>query len=106
MPAESKIIIETVTSELLRDNPLGDPHWRPVPVYLPPGYDAGQTRYPVVYLLTGFTGRIEWDPAKPSGQSRRCLDITRAKELFGFTAKTGLETGLRKTIEWYKQGVK
>jgi len=57
MPAHSKIIIETISSELLRDNPLGDPQQRRVPVYLPPGYDDSHTRYPVVYLLTGFTGR-------------------------------------------------
>lgn len=57
MSSDSKIIIETHSSQLLRHNPLGDPPTRRVPVYLPPGYDAGDTRYPVVYLLTGFTGR-------------------------------------------------
>jgi enterochelin esterase-like enzyme len=55
--ADSKIIIETITSEVLRDNPLGDPFQRRVPVYLPPGYEHNSHRYPVVYLLTGFTGR-------------------------------------------------
>lgn len=45
-------------SKILSGNPLGDPHVRKMPVYLPPGYerDTGQ-RYPVVFLLTGFTGR-------------------------------------------------
>ena len=57
MPNESKIIIETITSDVLRNNPLGDPAERRVPVYLPPGYDEGRDRYPVVYLLAGFTGR-------------------------------------------------
>ena len=28
-----------LTSEALRDNPLRDPHERPLWVYLPPGYD-------------------------------------------------------------------
>jgi enterochelin esterase-like enzyme len=41
----------------LRNNPLGDPYQRRVPVYLPPGYDGSQGHYPVVYLLAGFTGR-------------------------------------------------
>jgi GDP-L-fucose synthase len=50
--------------------------------------------------LTGFTGRIEWDTTKPNGQPRRCLEVTRAKERFGFVAKTGLETGLKETIAW------
>lgn len=49
--------IETIASAALRDNPLGDPHERRVPVYLPPGYDdGGATRYPVVYFLAGFSG--------------------------------------------------
>ena len=38
----------------------------------------------------------------PDGQPRRCLDVTRAKELLGFTAKTSLAAGLEKTIAWYQ----
>jgi len=45
-----------VVSERLRQNPLGDPHDRALNVYLPPGYASGDARYPVVYLLAGFTG--------------------------------------------------
>lgn len=52
--------------------------------------------------LTGFTGQIEWDSSKPDGQPRRCLDVTRAKELFGFEAKTDFDEGLKATIDWYK----
>jgi enterochelin esterase-like enzyme len=55
--ANSKVIIETITSQVLHHNALGDPHLRRIPVYLPPGYDESKIRYPVVYLLTGFTGR-------------------------------------------------
>ena len=40
--------------------------------------------------LTGFEGEIEWDTAMPNGQPRRCLDTTRAKELFGFEAHTAV----------------
>lgn len=53
--------------------------------------------------LTGFTGNIVWDAARPNGQPRRCLDTTKAKKCFGFTAKTDLLTGLQRTIEWYKK---
>ena len=53
--------------------------------------------------LTGFPGEIRWDTSKPDGQPRRRLDVTRAKKEFGFVAKTSLETGLRKTILWYKK---
>jgi GDP-L-fucose synthase len=50
---------------------------------------------------TGFTGEIRWDASKPDGQPRRALDTTRARREFGFAAKTPLEEGLRRTIEWY-----
>lgn len=46
-------------SDLLKGNPLGDPHVRPIWVYTPPGYDEGETRYPTVYLLLGWTGQVD-----------------------------------------------
>lgn len=45
------------TSEILKNNPLGDQHIRDVFVYTPPGYDDGEQDYPAVYCLSGFTGR-------------------------------------------------
>ena len=49
----------TIDSELLRDNPLGDPHQRPLWVYTPPGYDdEPDRRYPAVYVLQGYTGHV------------------------------------------------
>ena len=44
-------------SEILKGNPLGDPSARELYVYLPPGYELSEKRYPAVYCLTGFTGR-------------------------------------------------
>jgi GDP-L-fucose synthase len=53
--------------------------------------------------LTGFDGEIEWDETKPNGQPRRKLDVTRARERFGFEARTRLRDGLEKTIAWYRE---
>jgi GDP-L-fucose synthase len=53
--------------------------------------------------LTGFTGEIVWDTTKPNGQPRRKLDTSRAEALFGFRAKTRLETGLARTVAWYRE---
>ncbi|HUA58249.1 MAG TPA: GDP-L-fucose synthase [Verrucomicrobiae bacterium] len=50
---------------------------------------------------TGFGGRLIWDASRPNGQPRRCLDITRAYQEFGFRATTSLREGLRETIRWY-----
>ncbi len=44
-------------SNVLKDNPLGDPHVRDLYVYLPPEYDESGKNFPTVYCLTGFTGR-------------------------------------------------
>lgn len=56
----------------------------------------------LIAKLTGFDGKIIWDTPRPAGQPRRCLDTSRAKKEFMFEAKTDLPTGLKKTIEWYK----
>ena len=53
--------------------------------------------------LTGFEGEIEWDETKPNGQPRRQLDVTRAREAFGFEATTPLTEGLERTIAWYRE---
>jgi GDP-L-fucose synthase len=51
--------------------------------------------------LTSFEGEIRWNPSKPDGQPRRALDTSRARERFGFVARTTFEDGLRRTIDWY-----
>jgi GDP-L-fucose synthase len=57
----------------------------------------------LIARLTGFDGRVRWNTSKPDGQPRRCLDTTRAQKEFGFKAKTPLEVGLRRTINWYRE---
>ena len=52
---------------------------------------------------TGFTGRITWDPSKPNGQPRRRLDVTRARERFGFTAEVSFDEGIRRTVRYYEE---
>jgi GDP-L-fucose synthase len=52
--------------------------------------------------LCGFKGELRWDATKPDGQPRRCLDVSRAKERFGFVAATPFRDGLRETIAWYE----
>ncbi len=54
---------------------------------------------------TGFSGRIVWDAEKPGGQPRRSVDATRARELFGFEAKTPLREGIEHTVAWYRSAV-
>ena len=56
----------------------------------------------LVAELTGFAGEVRWDTSMPNGQPRRSLDASRAKELFGFEARTSLRQGLERTIAWYR----
>ena len=50
----------------------------------------------------GFTGDIVWDTTKPNGQPRRCLEVSQAKQLFGFQAAHRLCTGIPKTVAWFQ----
>lgn len=51
--------------------------------------------------LMDFKGEIRWDMSKPDGQPRRSLDVSKAKNEFGFTAKISFDEGLQSTIQWY-----
>lgn len=53
--------------------------------------------------LVGYEGRLVYDPSKPDGQPRRCLDTRRALEYFGFRAHMDFQSGLVETIRWYRQ---
>ncbi len=76
----------------------------PEPVNLGTGHEISiRELTELIAKLVDFQGRITWDPSKPDGQPRRCLDTSRARELFGWEATTPLETGLRRTIAWYQQ---
>jgi GDP-L-fucose synthase len=52
--------------------------------------------------LCGFRGEVRWDPSRPDGQPRRCLDTGRALREFNFQATTSFRDGLTETIRWYE----
>ena len=49
----------------------------------------------------GYQGDVVWDSEKPNGQPRRSLDVSRARELFGFSARHSLAEGLQETARWF-----
>ncbi|RJP55259.1 MAG: GDP-L-fucose synthase [Anaerolineaceae bacterium] len=74
-----------------------------LPVNLGSGYEISiKDLTEMVAKLTGFTGKIAWQTDKPNGQPRRGLDVSRAKELFGWSAQVPFEEGMKRTIEWFK----
>lgn len=76
----------------------------PQPVNLGSGNEISiKNLLEMIVRLTGYTGQVVWDSSMPNGQPRRGLDISRAKQYFGFNAQMSFEEGLRRTIEWYRQ---
>jgi GDP-L-fucose synthase len=62
----------------------------------------------LVYMikeLVGYEGEVEWDTTRPDGQPRRMLDVSRAKDEFGFESEVRLAEGLVETIEWYRNNL-
>jgi GDP-L-fucose synthase len=57
----------------------------------------------LVGRLTGFAGEIRWDASRPDGVMRKVLDVARIGGELGWSAATGLEDGLRQTIQWYRE---
>jgi S-formylglutathione hydrolase FrmB len=96
-----KLQIETISSLVLKDNPLGDPRRREIPVYLPPSYGTKRgRRYPVLYFLPGFTGTgrgaVNYNPWKETLVERfdRLIAEGKAREAIlvigdGFTSYGG-----------------
>lgn len=76
----------------------------PEPVNLGAGFEISIRDLAArLVTLTGFGGEVVWDPSLPNGQPRRMLDVSRARERFGFAARTSLEQGLAETVAWYEQ---
>lgn len=77
---------------------------KPEPVNIGTGFEVSIINLAgIIAGFCGFKGKIVLDASRPDGQPRRCLDVSRAKKEFGFTAKTKLEDGLKKTVSWYRK---
>ena len=75
----------------------------PEPVNLGSGYEISiKDLAEMIVRLTGYPGKIAWQTDKPNGQPRRGLDVSRAREYFGWEARVPFEEGMRRTIEWYQ----
>lgn len=80
---------------------------KPEPVNLGSGQEISiKELAELICKFCDYKGKIIFDTLKPDGQPRRLLDVSKAKKEFGFSAKTDLSQGLRKTIEWYKKVIK
>ncbi|RMD81282.1 MAG: NAD-dependent epimerase/dehydratase family protein [Candidatus Dadabacteria bacterium] len=75
----------------------------PAPINIASGTEVSIGRLAeTIAALCGYQGRIRFDPSKPEGPKRRCLDVARARRLLDFQPTVGLEEGLRRTIAWWR----
>ncbi len=75
----------------------------PEPVNLGAGFEISMAELALkVQTLVGHRGTIVWDKTRPNGQPRRMLDVTRARDRFGFRAATSFDDGLRATIAYFR----
>jgi len=73
------------------------------PVNIGSGYEISiKDLSEMIVKMTGFKGKLAWQTDKPNGQPRRGLDVSRAKELFGWGAQVSFEEGMSRTIDWFK----
>jgi GDP-L-fucose synthase len=98
-PTREFLYVEDAAEGIIRATECYD---KPDPVNLGNGVEisirdlAGK-----IAQLAGFQGNIVWDTSKPNGQPRRRLDVGRAEREFGFGARTSLDEGLQRTVNWY-----
>ena len=79
----------------------------PEPVNLGSGFEMSiKELAETIARHCGFEGQIVWDTSKPNGQPRRKLDTSRAEKYFDFRAETDFETGLARTVAWYREQTK
>ena len=78
-----------------------------LPVNLGSGYEISiNDLTEMIIQQIGFEGKLVWDNSKPNGQPRRGLDVSRARDLIGWEAKTSFKDGLRRTIDWFVENRK
>jgi len=74
----------------------------PVPINLGSGHELSiRDLVQRICAIVGYSGEILWDSTKPDGQPKRFLDTSRAREMLGWSARTGFDEGIKKTYEWY-----
>lgn len=76
----------------------------PIPVNLGGGAEISiRVLVEKIAAACGYTGGIVWDTSKPDGQPRRCLDISRAREMLGWAPRQDFDTGLAATVRWWRE---
>ena len=99
-PTREFLYVDDAVSGLLA---AAESYDEPEPVNLGAGFEISMHDLArKIATLVGYSGGLTWDVTRPNGQPRRMLDVTRARERFGFTAQVSFDEGLAKTIAWFE----
>lgn len=80
---------EGTTGEVIN---LGNPEEHPVLDYAH-----------IINEFCGSRSEIQFRPLPEDDPTRRCPDISKARSLLGWQPRVGLDEGLRRTIDWFRQ---
>jgi GDP-L-fucose synthase len=76
-------------------------HDAPEPINVGTGQDTTILELAkMIREITGFRGRLTFDPSKPDGTPRKLLDVSRLRGL-GWEARISLREGIKATYRWY-----
>ena len=102
-PAPRPASSSTLTTRRRESSLAAEKYDDPAPVNLGVGAEITiRDLAELIVDLTGYPGELRWDTTKPDGQPRRALETARAREAFGFEARTPFAEGLGQTITWYE----
>jgi GDP-L-fucose synthase len=75
----------------------------PAPVNIGAGWEISiRDLAETIAKYVGYEGEVIWDTTKPNGQPRRKLDVSRAKDYFGFESQVPFDEGIRETVAWWE----
>ena len=73
----------------------------PIPINIGTGQDMTiRSLAEMIQTITGYSGKLVFDPSYPDGTPRKVLDVSRLSQM-GWTAKTAPRQGLTETYRWY-----
>ncbi len=58
-----------------------------------------------IIARSGKSIRIQHDISKPTIKTKLCLDITKARQIFGWAPRVTIDQGIDRTMQWYKANI-
>lgn len=100
-PVRDFIYVDDVASGILT---ALDKHHEELPINISSGKGVSiKELAELIKGVVGFEGEIVWDKSKPDGHMVKIFDVSRMRNVLGFEPQVGLEEGVRKTYDWFRE---